>query len=61
LAPPNGTSVAAIFMVMPCASRIASASPSAGEGYAFIRVPPPAGPRFVEWMHTNIHVPLGWS
>src|SRR5919204_4953023 len=54
-------STAAILSVIADASRIASSSPSAGSAYVFIRVPPPAGPRAVEWMQTNIHVPLGRS
>src|SRR5919198_6684283 len=54
-------STAAILSVIADASRIASSSPSAGAAYVFIRVPPPAGPREVEWMQTNIHVPVGRS
>src|ERR671934_2061648 len=61
LPPPKGMSTAAILSVIADASRIASSSPSAGSAYVFIRVPPPAGPREVEWMQTNIHVPLGRS
>src|SRR5437763_13030432 len=46
---------------MASASLIASAGASAGSAYTFIRVPPPAGPREVEWMQTKIHVPVGRS
>jgi hypothetical protein len=52
-------SIAAILSVIAAASRIASDMASAGDVYVFIRVPPSAGPRFVEWIQTNIHVPLG--
>src|SRR5918992_2605346 len=61
LPPPKGKPTAAILSVIAADSRIASSSAAAGSAYAFIRVPPPAGPRRVEWRQTNIHVPLARS
>src|SRR5919197_2666968 len=61
LPPPKGMATAAVFSVIADASRIASARASEGSEYTFIRVPPHAGPRAVEWMQTKIHVPAGRS
>jgi hypothetical protein len=46
---------------MPAESRIASSSPSAGESYTFMRVPPAAGPRRVECIQMKIQVSLSRS
>jgi hypothetical protein len=56
--PPNGRSAADILRVMPSASRIASSSAFAANGYICMRVPPPAGPSLVEWRQMNIQAPL---
>src|SRR5215212_786649 len=53
--PPNGSPATASFVVIPADRRIASRSPSAGASYVFRRVPPAAGPSFVEWRQTKIH------